>query len=103
MPTLSIRDYGIIGNYTSAALVSRLGSIDWCCFPYLDSPSHFAAIAGSSTPEENFRSVRKATFVPNSAIGNEVSCWKRLFETPFGRAVLTDWMPLRGFARPRSP
>ena len=37
-------NYGIIGNCTSAALVSRKGCIEWCCLPSFDSPSIFARI-----------------------------------------------------------
>jgi len=37
-------DYGIIGNCRSAALISKTGSIDWCCLPEFDSSSVFAKI-----------------------------------------------------------
>ncbi|MGZ7047670.1 MAG: trehalase-like domain-containing protein, partial [Methanobacterium sp.] len=39
-----IEDYGIIGNLETCAVVGDDGSIDWLCFPYLESPSVFAAI-----------------------------------------------------------
>ncbi|MCH7828334.1 glycoside hydrolase family 15 protein [Patescibacteria group bacterium] len=39
-----IRDYAIIGNLRSAALVSKEGSVDWAPAPYLNSPSVFAAL-----------------------------------------------------------
>jgi len=37
-------DYGIIGNCQSAALISKNGSLDWCCLPNFDSYSVFAKI-----------------------------------------------------------
>jgi GH15 family glucan-1,4-alpha-glucosidase len=37
-------NYGIIGNCTSAALISQNGCIEWCCLPYFDSPSVFAKL-----------------------------------------------------------
>ena len=40
-------DYGVIGNCKSAALISRSGSIDWCCLPDFDSSSVFAKILDS--------------------------------------------------------
>jgi GH15 family glucan-1,4-alpha-glucosidase len=37
-------DYGVIGNCTSAALISQTGNIVWCCLPYFNSPSLFAKL-----------------------------------------------------------
>ena len=37
-------DYGIIGNCKSAALVSKTGSLDWCCLPSFNSASVFAKL-----------------------------------------------------------
>jgi GH15 family glucan-1,4-alpha-glucosidase len=92
MPYLSLGDYGLIGNASSSALISRLGSIDWCCFPDLDSPSHFAAILDDIhggrfqiMPQGDFRSEQKYL--------QRTQVLETTFETPFGRAVIRDWLP----------
>ena len=37
-------DYGIISNCKSAALISKTGSLDWCCMPNFNSSAVFAKI-----------------------------------------------------------
>jgi GH15 family glucan-1,4-alpha-glucosidase len=39
-----LAEYGLIGDRRSAALVSRQGSIDWCCLPRFDGEALFARL-----------------------------------------------------------
>jgi GH15 family glucan-1,4-alpha-glucosidase len=90
-----IEDYALIGDCESAALVSRLGSIDWLCWPNFGSPACFAALLGS---EDNGRWLITAA--------GEARCSRRYlnhtlvlettFETEEGCATVIDFMPPRG-------
>ena len=44
MPYQPIENYGIIGNMRTVAMVGMNGSIDWFCYPHVDSPSVFGAL-----------------------------------------------------------
>lgn len=90
-----IEDYGIIGNLETCALVGDNGSIDWLCFPYLESPSLFAAILDnergghfSIKPVSKFHSFQ--AYIRNTNI------LKTTFNTPFGMVAITDFMPVKG-------
>jgi GH15 family glucan-1,4-alpha-glucosidase len=87
-----ISDYGLIGNMHSCALVSRDGSIDWCCLPRFDSASTFAAILDdrkggtfSIKPRGQFKSHQ--AYIPNTNV------LKTTFEVDGGSADVTDFMP----------
>jgi len=85
--------YGLIGNLETCALVSREGSLDWCCLPHLQSPSVFAAILDvtrggrfSIRPTGSFDSDQR--YRPNTNV------LETEFTTDSGTAVLVDFMPL---------
>lgn len=94
---LPIGSYGFIGNLSSCALVSRTGSIDWCCLPKTDSPSIFGAIldpekAGSFLVEpadEYERSFQ--SYEPNTNV------LKTTFVCKGGTLEVLDWMHMGGF------
>ena len=44
MTEIELSDYGLIGNCCSCPLVSKSGSIDWCCLPEFYSASVFGAL-----------------------------------------------------------
>lgn len=84
--------YGLIGNCTSAALVSREGSIDWLCLPHFDSPSVFAKILdaekGGSLHIEGVDAVSiKQRYIGYTAI------LKTTIETKHGTFEINDYMP----------
>jgi len=93
MQEASIRDYAIIGDCRSAALVSRFGSIDWLCWPRFDSSSLFAALLDpirggrwSIAPAEPFRSQRR--YLPNTNV------LETAFETDTGTIRIVDAIPI---------
>ncbi len=68
-----IRDYALIGNCETAALINPHGGIDWLCLPAFDSPSVFGALldgekGGDFTlnPAGQYASERE--YLENSAI-----------------------------------
>ncbi len=92
-PFKPIRDYGIIGNSRTAAMVGPDGGIDWLCLPDLDSPSVFAALLDpvrggrfALCPEGSWDSVLE--YLPQSNV------LKTTFRVPGGLLAVTDFMPM---------
>jgi GH15 family glucan-1,4-alpha-glucosidase len=97
-----IADYALIGDCHSAALVSRAGSIDWCCLPRFDSDSCFGRLLDWENggyfevrPAGRFRSHRE--YFERSLV------LATTFRSASGEARLIDCFAMRtgGRARPR--
>jgi GH15 family glucan-1,4-alpha-glucosidase len=92
MSHLPIAEYALLSDCRSAALVSRMGSLDWLCFPRFDGPSVFAhllddqaghwSISAAGTTEVSRRYV-EGTMVLETT-----------FRTSGGNAVLLDAMAI---------
>ncbi len=87
-----IEDYGIIGNMASVALVRLDGSIDWCCLPWMDSPSVYAALLDAE--KGGHFMVRPVRFEESSQRYIEATnVLVTEFVAPRGRLEVIDFMP----------
>jgi GH15 family glucan-1,4-alpha-glucosidase len=91
-----IEDYALIGDLETAALVSRDGSIDWCCFPRFDSGACFAALLGTS--DHGRWLLAPATDVRRHSRGyrGQTLILESTYETEEGSVRAIDFMPPRG-------
>jgi GH15 family glucan-1,4-alpha-glucosidase len=85
----AIADYGLIGNSRAAALVSRNGSIDWCCLPEFDSASIFSALLDKKRGG-CFAIVPSATYEATQQYIPETNVLETNFKTASGAIRLTD-------------
>ena len=85
-----ISDYGLIGNCRSAALVSKYGSIDWCCIPEFHSPAIFSAIL--DTERGGTFSLHPAgKFSASQKYLSHTNVLETTFETEEGVVRITDF------------
>ena len=89
-----IEDYALIGDCTTAALVSRAGAVDWLCWPRFDSAACFAALLG--TPENGSWRIAPADPAPctRRAYRDGTMVLETVFATPDGEVALIDFMPV---------
>lgn len=89
-----LESYAMIGDCHTAALVSRVGSIDWLCLPRFDSPSCFSGLLGDAShgrwvlapelhPKHSSRKYRAGTLILETTLTTET-----------GSAVLIDFMEM---------
>jgi GH15 family glucan-1,4-alpha-glucosidase len=97
--TPAIDDYALIGDGRAAALVSRLGSIDWLCWPRFDSPSLFGALLDES--KGRWRITPTTAFAVQRRYLDDTNVLQTTFDTETGRFVLTDLMPVASEADKR--
>jgi GH15 family glucan-1,4-alpha-glucosidase len=90
-----IEDYALIGDFHTAALVGRDGSIDWLCLPRFDSGACFAALLGKQEngrwllcPAGEVRRVERH-YRPDTLV------LETTFETDEGAVTVVDCMPPR--------
>jgi GH15 family glucan-1,4-alpha-glucosidase len=89
-----IADYGLIGDGQSAALVSRTGSIDWCCLPRFDSGSCFGRILDWERGGYfSIRPVDREATIHRSYRG-ETMVLETSFRVEGGEAVVFDFMTM---------
>jgi GH15 family glucan-1,4-alpha-glucosidase len=93
-----IEDYALIGDLQTAALLSREGSIDWCCFPRFDSGACFAALLGG--PEHGRWLLAPAVPVRASSrrYRHDTLILESVYETEEGAVRAIEFMPPRGHA-----
>ena len=88
-----IGDYAVLGDGTTAALVSRTGSVDWMCLPRFDSPACFAALLGGPEHGRWLLTVRGATQITRRYL-DESFVLETTYVTASGTAVVLEAMPL---------
>ena len=91
-----IAEYGLIGDGQSAALVSRTGSIDWCCLPRFDSGSSFGRLLDWERGGHFSISARVESGEPGISrrYRGETMVLETRFEAEGGEAVLVDCMTM---------
>jgi alpha,alpha-trehalase len=89
-----IRDYALIGDAHTAALVASDGSIDWLCWPRFDSPAVFCRLLDRArggyfrVGPAGLRAASTRAYVEGTNVLATV------FSTDCGRFRLTDLMPV---------
>lgn len=89
-----IRDYALIGDCHGSALVSREGSIDWCCLGRFDAtPVLWRLLDNHNGASFAIRPAQASTI--ERGYEHDSNIVRTVFTTPEGQASVTDFMPIR--------
>jgi GH15 family glucan-1,4-alpha-glucosidase len=93
-----IEDYGLIGDMHTVALVSKDGSIDWCCLPRFDGPSVFASLLDAEQGGHFQISLQSEAMTTKQFYWPESNVLVTRFLSANGVGEVRDFMPVAGRA-----
>ena len=93
-----IRDYALIGDAHTAALVASDGSVDWLCWPRFDSPAVFCRLLDRGKGGR-FRVGPAGRAASTRSYVEGTNVLATVFSTDAGRFRLTDLMPVERLNR----
>lgn len=88
MSTRPIRDYALLSDCRSAALISTEGSLDWLCLPRFDSPAVFGRLLDEEAGHWSIRPIGPSEVVRRYM--PETLVLETTFRTSTGTVVLLD-------------